>query len=198
MPLLGCRGWNTGLGECMSKQSQSMTAEELERLPEDHQRHDLVNGVLTTMPPNSGVHGIIAMSFGTMLWEYIKAHQLGSVMLGTGFIIQRNPDTVRAADISFVSTERLDRLGRVKGYPPYAPDLAVDIIDPWELYVDVLDKIGDWLDAGTRMVLVIDPSSRTVMVHRSHSDVIVLTENDQIDGADVVPGWSLPVPIVFE
>jgi len=175
-----------------------MTAEELERLPEDHQRHELVNGVLTTMPPNSGIHGLTAASFGAELGKYIESHQLGDGMIGTGFILRRNPDTVRAADISFISKERLDRLERFNGYPPYAPDLAVDIIDPWELYMDVMDKVADWLEAGTRMVLVIDPWSRTVRVHRSPTSVMWMTEADQIDGADVVPGWTLPVRMLFE
>ena len=182
----------------MSAQNKSLTAEELLHLAEDHQRHELINGALTTMPPNTLAHGLTAAALMISLGQHVEANHLGAALVGCGFLLRRDPDTVRAADLSFVSKERLDRLGRFKGYPPYAPDLAVDIIDPWELYVDVMDKVADWLDAGTRLVLVIDPNSRTVMVHRADAPMTRLTEDDQIDGADVVPGWTLPVRALFE
>jgi Uma2 family endonuclease len=182
----------------MTTQTQLMTAEDLLRLPHGGQLHELIEGVLTTMAPPGGDHGLIAAEFSGELRAFVRANNLGRVFIETGFIIRRNPDTVRLPDVAFVSRERMAAIGRVTGFMEGAPDLAVEIISPSDLYNEVADKVAEWLAAGTRMVLVIDPRQRTVTVRRPPTDVTILTENDEIDGADVVPGWRLPVPIVFE
>lgn len=180
----------------MTTETRLMTAEDLWQLPDDGQRHELVDGVLITMPPNSAAHGQVAATFGTALWKYVETHKLGVPLATCGYILRRNPDTVRAADISFIRQARKARLE--EGYPTRAPDLAVDIIDPWERYLDVMQKTYEWLDAGTRMVMLIDPRRHSVTIHRPTSTSNTLTEDDQIDGADVVPGWTMPIRALFE
>jgi len=182
----------------MTTETRLMTAEELQRLPEDHQRYELVGGVLTTMPPNSYAHGLVAANLCVELGGYIETNKLGTTLATCGYILRRDPDTVRAADISFIRQDRWARLTDTTGYPSFAPDLAVDIIDPWDGYTDVMQRRADWLTAGTRLVLVIDPSRRTVAVHRSANTMTMLTEDDQIDGADAVPGWTMSVRALFE
>ena len=115
----------------------------------------------------------------------------------TGYILEFDPDTVRAPDVSFISRERLNAIGETDGYWPAAPDLAVEVISPNDRYADVEAKVLEWLDAGTRMVIVVNPRTRSVRVHRSPSDVVTLTVDHVIDGEDVVPGWSLVVSRIF-
>ena len=112
--------------------------------------------------------------------------------------VSSDPDTVRAPDAAFVSRERLEEVGETDGYWPGAPDLVVEVISPNDRYTEVEEKVAEWLEAGARMVIVVNPRRHSVRVHRSPSDVIDLAEGDVIDGADVVPGWTIPISEIFE
>jgi Uma2 family endonuclease len=85
----------------------------------------------------------------------------------------------------------------VRGYWQGAPDLAVEVISPNDLYAEVDEKVAEWLEHGTRLVFVVNPRRRTVAVHRSGQPVRILSEADVLDGEAVVPGWSLPVRDLF-
>ena len=182
----------------MTTSQRLMTAEELLRLPDDGQRHELIAGVLTTMPLSGFEHGRVAVRFAGPLSHHVATHRLGEVFAaGTGFLLARDPDTVRAPDVAFVSRERVAAAGSVTGYWPGAPDLAVEVISPNDLNAEVDKKVATWLAHGTRMVLVLDPRRRTVAVHRPGADARHLTVDDTLDGEDVVPGWSVPVRELF-
>jgi Uma2 family endonuclease len=174
------------------------TAEELSRLPSGRARYELVRGELRTMPPASHGHGGIAGLFHIKLGNYVLEHKLGRVYSAeTGFLLTRNPDTVRAPDIAFIRQERVSAQEGPGGYWPGAPDLAAEVISPGDLYTEVAEKVEDWLDAGTRMVVVIDPRKRHVTIYRSKTEVEFLTEADTLNGGEVVPGWQLPVAEIF-
>ena len=182
----------------MATSQRLMTAEELLRLPDDGQRHDLIAGELTTMPPSGFEHGRRAARIAVSLTQHVDAHGLGEVVAAeTGFLLARDPDTVRAPDVAFVSRDRLEAVGNVTGYWPGAPDLAVEVISPNDLYTEVDEKVAAWLAHGARMVLVVNPRRRTVAVHRPGADVRHLTVDDVLDGEDVVPGWTMPVRDLF-
>jgi len=85
----------------------------------------------------------------------------------------------------------------VTGYWPGAPDLAIEVISPNDLYTEVEDKAAMWLAHGTRMVVVLNPRQRSVTVYRSLTEVRRLTIEDTLDGEDVVPGWRVPVRELF-
>jgi Uma2 family endonuclease len=104
---------------------------------------------------------------------------------------------VRAPDVAFVRRERVEEAQDTEGYWPGAPDLAIEVVSPGDLYSDVEEKVFDWLAAGTRMVIVVNPRRRAVTIYRSPADVVVLGENDTLDGGDVVPGWTMPVRDLF-
>jgi Uma2 family endonuclease len=84
-----------------------------------------------------------------------------------------------------------------EGFWPGAPDLVAEVRSPSDRRGAVAEKMATWLGAGTRMVVVIDPRRRTVPVHRADQSVAVLGEADSLDGGDVVPGWTLPVGVLF-
>ena len=182
----------------MATTQQLMTAAELAQLPEDGRRHELIEGVLVTMAPSSGEHAEIALDVAGPLRQYVKAHDLGRTYGAEGgFLVSRNPDTVLAPDAAFVSKERADALGRVRGYLPLAPDLVVEVISPNDLYTEVQEKVESWLRYGTRMVIVLNPRHRTVAVYLSSTEVRHLTIEHTLDGEDVVPGWRIPVRELF-
>ena len=115
----------------------------------------------------------------------------------TGFKLASNPDVVRAPDVAFIRRDRVEEVGDVEGYWPGAPDLAVEVISPSDTYAEVQEKVFDWLEAGTKMVILVMPRKRAVTVYRSLTDIIMLTEHDVLDGGDVVPGWKVPVRELF-
>ena len=179
-------------------QTQLMTADDLWRMPDDGLRHELVRGELTMMAPAGSEHGEIALNVGAILRAHVKANQLGKVLgAESGFIIGRNPDTVRSPDAAFISKDRVPAGGLPKGYAPFAPDIAVEVLSPGDSQLDVEEKIEEWLKAGAAMVWVINPRGRTVTVHRSGRDPRVLRESDVLSGEDVCQGFSVKVAELF-
>jgi Uma2 family endonuclease len=182
----------------VSVEHKLMTADQLIRLPRDGRRHELVRGELRTMPPSGFEHGDVTSKTDTSLRSYVEGRELGQVVAGdVGFQLANDPDTVRAPDVAFVRAEKLAEVGRPRGYWPGAPDLAVEVVSPNDLYTEVDEKVAEWLQYGARMVLVVNPRRRTVAVHRPGQPVRVLAEDETLDGEDVVPGWSLGVRDLF-
>jgi len=125
----------------MSTVVQSITAVELLNMPDDGFRYELIRGELKKMPPPGHVHGRVAMKFGWRLAQHVETKNLGNVYAAeTGFLLETDPDTVRAPDCAFVSRDRLAAIGDVEGYLPGAPDLAVEVISPGDTYTEVEEK----------------------------------------------------------
>jgi Uma2 family endonuclease len=178
--------------------TKSMTADELLAMPSDGYRYELVKGELIRMSPAGFNHGEVAMNIGSALHRYVKQNKLGQVCAAeTGFILAHNPDTVRAPDSAFIRRDRVSAAGKVKGYWIGAPDLAVEVTSPGDTVREVEEKVAEWLEAGTRMVWVVSPKLKNVTVYRSLSDVMTLTENEMLDGGDVVPGFEIKIADIF-
>jgi Uma2 family endonuclease len=177
---------------------QLMTADDLWNLPSDGQRHELVKGELRTMPPSGGEHGARTNYVNVPLGAYVDDQDLGIVVAAeTGFLLHRDPDTVRAPDVAFIRKDRIPPGSLPKKYIPFPPDLAVEVVSPSDTMEEVEEKVAEWLDAGTRLVWVVLPRRRIIKVYRSSTEVTILTDKDELDGQDVVPGFRLPVARVF-
>ena len=182
----------------MSTELQLMTADELLALPRDEFRYELVNGELKKMSPAGHNHGRVTIRLTLPLAQYVVKHSLGEVYAAeTGFKLGSNPDTVRAPDIAFIRQQRVDEVGKIKGYWPGAPDLAVEVLSPDDRVAEVEEKVSEWLTAGTRQVWVVSANLRTVTVYLSKTDILVLTEKDMLDGGDVLPGFRIQVKKIF-
>jgi Uma2 family endonuclease len=175
-----------------------MTAEELFQLPDDDYKYELVGGDLIRMPPTGAEHGDAAMNAGSLLRNYVKAHDLGRVSAAeTGFILKRNPDTVRAPDAAFIAKARIPAEGIPRTYWPFAPDLAVEVVSPNDRFEEVQTKVVEYFTAGTRLVWVILPKTQTVLVYRSIHDVRSLGVSDELSGEDVIPGFTCRTAELF-
>ena len=184
----------------MTIETRHTTAEELLRMPDDGFRYELVRGELRKMAPAGNKHGYLALRIASRLERHVEENSLGKAYAAeTGFKLSSDPDTVRAPDAAFVSQTRLEEVGEVEGFWPGAPDLAVEVISPFDTHTEVVEKALAWLEAGCRMVLAVDPSRRTVTVYRALDDIRILRgeAGETLDGADVIPGWSLPVAELF-
>ena len=182
----------------MSTTPTLVTADELSMLPDDGFRYELVRGEVRRMPPAGSEHGAVVMNLGSPLHSFVRSHDLGVVFgAETGFKIASDPDTVRAPDLAFVRRERIPEGGVPRGFWPGAPDLAVEVISPGDTYTEVEEKVHDWLNAGTRMVSVLDPRTRTVTIYTSPTTVVRLTESDTLTGGEVLPGFTCQVSGLF-
>ena len=186
----------------MSPQKTLVTAELLpglsSRLSSEGKRTELVEGELVVMAPAGGRHGRIANTIAYFLTQVSRDRKWGTVFAAeTGFLLRRDPDTVRAPDVAFVSSERLGTDEAPAGFLKMAPDLAVEVVSPSDSAAAVQSKVEDWLGAGTRLVWVVYPDTRSVTVYRSLNEAEVLSEPDALDGAPVLPDFALPVSDLF-
>lgn len=175
-----------------------MTAEELLDYRNEPFQHELIRGRLFEMEPPGAEHGVVAMEIGSRLREHVRAHGLGLAFAGEiGFKLESDPDTVRAPDAGFIVQARVDETGIPRGYWPGPPDLAIEVVSPNDRRTKVEAKALDWLAAGTRIVVVIDPPIRTATVYRSRDDVRIVTGSEPLDLDDVVSGFHPPLSELF-
>ena len=190
-------GRSVGPMSATAARPRGMTAEELFDLPDDHMRHELVEGELRTMSPAGGEHGRVALRIGARVLDHVDEHGLGVAFAAeTGFVLRRAPDTVRAPDVAFVASARLPAASG-RGFPELAPDLVVEVVSPSDRASEVAAKAAMWLDAGVRLVWVVDPQARLAAVHHPGGLVTVLREDGALDGEDVLPGFRLPLAPLF-
>lgn len=178
------------------KQKILLTADDLWQMPGDGRRYELVKGELVEITPVGPRHGWIVVRLAAQLNKYVEAHDLGYVMVEAGFCLECQPDTVRAPDIAFLTRERMPPEDH-EGFVPGAPDLAVEVVSPSERDTDIQDKVMDYLRLGTRLVWIVRPRQRTITVYRPDGTVQLLQETDILDGAEVLPGFRLPMREVF-
>ena len=176
----------------MTTKPKLITAEELLLMPDDGMQRELIRGVLTEDMPPGDEHGVVEARISWLLTNYSDENDYGEVCVGdSGFVLERNPDTVRGPDVAWVSPVRLPQ--PVVGYAELAPDLVVEVKSPGDSNRAMADRAMMWLSHGTRLALVADPRQVTLTVYRPGQPPQVLSEFDTFDGDDVLPGFTAPV-----
>lgn len=176
---------------------RGMTAADLEKMPDDGFRYELVNGEIFQMAPPGFEHGDRAMRISVPLGYFVYQNNLGLVVAAeTGFKIDEY--NVRAPDGAFVGNERLEKYGRPVGFFSYAPDLAIEVVSPSESKRKVKEKAEWWLAVGARLVWAVDSKRRVVTAYHTDKSVIEYVMGETLDGRDVVPGFTLIVSEIFK
>lgn len=169
-----------------------MTLEEF--FDSDLEGFEYIKGELIPMPPTTGEHGDISSNIQWYLQSHVRTNQLGRIYTSdTGF---RVGERVLMPDIAFLSISQLpdDR----STIFPIPPELAIEVVSPTDSQSKVAEKALAYLEAGTRLVWIIEPTAQTVTVYRSKTNIKTLTQNDILSGEDVVEGFSCPVALLFE
>lgn len=183
----------------MSTATQLLTADDLWNMPDHGGHHELVRGELRPMSPAGFDHGSVSMNLSGPLHQFVRSRKLGVVVTAeTGFILARDPDTVRAPDAAFVRQERIPESGRPLKFWLGPPDLAVEIMSPGDTVFEVDEKVQEWIAGGTRLVWVVNPRQQTVTVYRPDNTARILGAGEMLDGMDVVPGFQIAVAELFQ
>ena len=176
-----------------------MTADELLRLPDDGKRYELVAGELHEMAPAGGEHGYVSGRVARRIGAFLDQHpDLGGEIFiaEAGYRLARNPDTVRAPDLSYVAAERLSQ-ARVPGFPEMAPDLVVEAVSPGDTASEIQTKVDEWLRAGALLVWVLYPATRSAMAYQANGTARLLHADDSLLGNPVLPGFSCRLGDLF-
>jgi Uma2 family endonuclease len=178
----------------MSTLTHLMTAEELGKLDDDSNRHQLIKGELLTMSPVGFTHGTVTMTLSMILYNHVKAYNLGVLVPEVGFKLESKPDTVLAPDIAFIARERVGHI--TPGFRLGPPDLAVEVMSQWDTKPQVERKAALWLELGAKSVWNVDPRRRTVEVNRADGEKIVFHKDDELVD-DTLPGFRVKVSEIF-
>lgn len=187
----------------MSTTTRLITADELLVMPhrDEHGndcRLELIRGELKVMSPSKPLHGIICAEIAAELRDFVRGHDLGVVVgAETGFIVERDPDTVLGVDAGFISNERLPTIEDLDKFATSAPDLAVEVMSPSNTTREMEKKVALYFAAGARAVWVFNPKKRTAAVYTSPTDVKVLSEQETLEGGEVLPGFRLELSKLF-
>jgi Uma2 family endonuclease len=172
---------------------------ELQALPENGYRHEVVDGKLTVSPKNDFFHGEICTRLSAALLAFARQHKLGAVLdSSTGFWMENR--NCRAPDISFVHRDRLKAMGFKRSsrtFFPGAPDLAVEILSRNSTRMEIDARLKDFFASGARLVWVIEPESRFVEVCHSLTDRKLVAIGGFLDGEDLLPGFQYPIAELF-
>jgi Uma2 family endonuclease len=176
-------------------QETLMTGEELFRRP-DLGPCELVNGRVVPLSPTGAEHADVELELGTRLRLYGKETGWGRAIGGeVGIYIRRHPDTVRAADIAFISKER--DIQSTKGYFEVAPELVVEVLSPNDSWSEVTEKLTDYFSAGVDCVWIVDPKLRCVFAYRSLTEVRQFREGEDLVDEELLPGFHVAVKDLF-
>ncbi len=180
----------------MATATQTVTDAELLALPRDGYKRELVDGVVRVTPAGAR-HGAVALRLGARMLLHASERRLGEVFdSSTGYRLPSG--NLRVPDVSFVATHRLPGGKVPTGFFELAPDLAVEVLSPPDQLREVLDRVGEYLQSGSRLVWVLDPEEGSVAVHRSLTHVRRIALDGSLDGEDVLPGFSCRLAEILE
>ncbi len=175
-----------------------ITAVEFARIPEpfDGSMLELVRGEVIELSRPKPRHGHICSKIDRRLGTFVELHNLGWVLSNdTGVIVERDPDTVRGPDLCFYSLERMPFLPET--YSEFAPELAVEVLSPDDRMTEVREKVREYLAAGVKLIWVVNPDTKSVVVYSGSLKGIEYGPADTVDGGEVIPGFSLRVSEFF-
>jgi len=151
------------------------------------------------MPPPDRRHGYICAGAATLMRNYVVEHDLGRVMSNdSGVITERDPDTVRGADVAYYSYARLPKGPLPAGYGPEVPELVIEVRSSGDSWREILLKVGEYLTAGVLKVIVLDPRSRKAHIYSADQEPEVLGPEDELMVPELLGEFRVRVGQFFD
>lgn len=175
-----------------------LTAEQFGQREDPGHPEELVRGRVVAMPIADRRYGQICGNTIFVFGSFLDAYDLGHLLCISGVITERDPDTVRGADVAYYSFARLPRGPLPKAYGPEVPELVVEVFSKSDRWVQVLAKVVEYLDAGVDRVLVLDDDRQSAQIYQADGETRVLGPDDTLSLPDILPGFSVVVRRFFE
>ena len=158
-------------------------------------KYELVRGELYEMVTTLR-HGAVTGRIFSLIDAWNCQTRAGLVMTDGGFTLERNPDTVRGPDVSFVRKGRLTREQTRRGFPAIAPDAAFEVRSVNDTWAEMVRKAEEYLAKGTHIVVLVE-ADEYAEVYRPGHEKRRLGLDDVLDGGDVLPGFNCRVRDLF-
>ena len=160
---------------------------------------ELVDGKLIgTHMPTGHKHGHIEAMIAAILIAFMRTAKLGKILSGeVGIFIRRNPDSIRAADVAFISNQRYAQV-RSDSYLDIAPELVVEVMSPADTWSEVKQKLRDYFGAGIVLAWIVDPITESVTAYNADGSVQEFTTADTLVAETLLPGFAVRVAEIFE
>jgi Uma2 family endonuclease len=179
-------------------ETKLLTAGEFGLRPHPGYPEELIRGEVVAMPQPGRRHGQVCYRAARVLGHYIEQHDLGHVLTNdSGVITERNPDTVRGADVAYYGYARLPKGPLPEGYGPEVPDLVIEVRSPSERWSDLYRKIGEYLDVGVRAVVVLEPEARIAQVFFPDAMPQKLGPEEELTLPEILGDFRVPVGQFF-
>jgi Uma2 family endonuclease len=176
-----------------------MTAEQFGQRPDPGYPEELVQGRVVPMPPPDRKHGYVCGQAYYIVRVFVAEHELGRVMSNdSGVITEREPDTVRGADVAYYSYARLPKGPLPTGYGPEVPELVIEVRSAHDVWREVLEKVAEYLRAGVLTVVVLDPEPQTAHVFGAVTPPRTLGPDDELVLPGILDGFRVRVGRFFE
>jgi Uma2 family endonuclease len=183
----------------MATALDTLTAAEFGSRPDPGYPEELIQGRIVPMPPPTPRHGQICGKVDRLLGYFADEHDLGHVLCNdSGVITERDPDTVRGADVAFYSFAKVPRGPIPRGYLDVPPDLVFEVRSTDDRWVDILTKINEYLQAGVGVVVVLDPEPRKAHIFSGDQAPRELGPDDELAFPDFLGAFRVPVRRFFE
>lgn len=174
-----------------------ITGEEFFRMP-NMGSAELIAGEIVTQMPTGHPHGFIESMIAFFLTLFIREQKLGRILTGeVGIYTKRSPDQIRAADVAFISHERLAQ-AQEEGFLDVAPELIVEIMSPANTWMEAQEKLAEYFAVGVKMVWIVDPQLEQVHVYRSPEQMKLLHKQDALTGEEILPGFTVALKEIFD
>jgi len=186
------------MSTAIEKSAALLTAEDYLRLPDDGRRTELRRGVVVSMNPPGFRHGEVCSNLHHFVDNFVRASGLGRTLTNdSGIITERDPDTVRGADVTFYSYQRVAKGQSPVGYAGASPEIVFEVVSPTNTRREIARKTGEYLNAGVNVVCVVDPQFQTANLHFPDLPDKTLQGDDLLTFAEL-PGFSVAVRRLFD
>jgi Uma2 family endonuclease len=180
-------------------EEQLLTIEEYAKLPDDRRRTELVQGRTVELPPTNFLHGLTCFEIAVALGQWVKERKLGRVVSNdSGIVTERNPDSLRGADVAYYSFARIPQGTIPVQYPGVPPEIVIEVRSPSDRWRDIRAKVTEYLTAGVLIVCVIDPVVRSAWLYYLDQADRMIGPDGDLTFPEVLPGFSLPMQSLFE
>ncbi|WP_437225169.1 Uma2 family endonuclease [Planctomicrobium sp. SH661] len=175
-----------------------ITAEEYGQMPRSGTVTELVRGEIVDFNQSFPRQGQVCAAVSYALSRHLESAQLGHVVVNSGILTSRNPDTVRCGDVWYVSYRKVPRGPLPKGYLDVSPDIVFEVKSPGDRWGQILAKVAEYLDLDVGVVCVLDPEEEMVRLYYADRPEVILAGEDPVTFPEQLPGFEVQAQKFFQ